>query len=471
MRIAQSLSRVPEAVRPKLANPTNSTVNMPRNTYEQDADRAADLVLHMTHSAVGRSGGPEPQSAGSTHEIGSEAHVADVAGNLTSGLGQGAPLDTASRAFFEPRFGHDFAKVRVYADDAAAEAASSLGARAYTRGSDIVFGKGEFDPRSLHGKRLLAHELAHIVQQRPVVGVHAEGVKGSSFESVAPVAVRNAPRAMIYREPSEPEPGALDFERVGNEAGTAGAKGAIPRLERLVSGAAVTRALAAIPITDAAQKNIVIQQILSTPEALRKVAEAGNVRFLSQEEYENGIKYLGFPGGASAFADPGNDFLYITPLGTPSGFVLGHEVSHIQTGPVRAAATETDADAEMSIKLGMLNTEIRAAFVDFAFVKLQAMHQQINAGASEDSAVAAFAQDYSSEIFTYITDHGSVGSALGKLAVLVSERRGKESVPTNGEALKKAAAKGYVSEADLPSIFSHEPNPFEMDDSIEIDGL
>ena len=157
MRIAQSLSRVPEAVRPKLANPTNSTVNMPRNTYEQDADRAADLVLHMTHSAVGRSGGPEPQSAGSTHEIGSEAHVADDAGNLTSGLGQGAPLDTASRAFFEPRFGHDFAKVRVYADDAAAEAASSLGARAYTRGSDIVFGKGEFDPRSLHGKRLLAH--------------------------------------------------------------------------------------------------------------------------------------------------------------------------------------------------------------------------------------------------------------------------------------------------------------------------
>ncbi|WP_437993244.1 eCIS core domain-containing protein [Sorangium sp. So ce145] len=77
----------------------------------------------------------------------------------------GQPLDAATRAFMEPRFGHDFSSVRVHADARAAESAAAIDALAYTAGSNIVLGKGQFRPDTRHGRSLLAHELAHVVQQ------------------------------------------------------------------------------------------------------------------------------------------------------------------------------------------------------------------------------------------------------------------------------------------------------------------
>ncbi|TVR78087.1 MAG: DUF4157 domain-containing protein [Rhodospirillales bacterium] len=79
--------------------------------------------------------------------------------------GPGQPLDPGTRAFFEPRFGHDFSRVRVHTDARAAESARAVNARAYTVGSDIVFTQGAFAPGSRAGGQLLAHELAHVVQQ------------------------------------------------------------------------------------------------------------------------------------------------------------------------------------------------------------------------------------------------------------------------------------------------------------------
>lgn len=76
-----------------------------------------------------------------------------------------APLSPALRAFFEPRFGHDFSAVRVHADGAAAQSARALQARAYTQGRDVVFGAGEYAPGTPTGQQLIAHELAHVVQQ------------------------------------------------------------------------------------------------------------------------------------------------------------------------------------------------------------------------------------------------------------------------------------------------------------------
>ena len=78
----------------------------------------------------------------------------------------GEPLDPAVRATMEARLGHDFGRVRIHAGDGAARAAREVDAHAYTVGSDIVFGAGAYDPRSPAGQRLLAHELAHVVQQR-----------------------------------------------------------------------------------------------------------------------------------------------------------------------------------------------------------------------------------------------------------------------------------------------------------------
>jgi hypothetical protein len=76
------------------------------------------------------------------------------------------PLDPATAGFMKARFGWDFSQVRVHADDRAAASASALGSSAYTVGSDVVFARGAFAPQTREGRRLLAHELAHVVQQR-----------------------------------------------------------------------------------------------------------------------------------------------------------------------------------------------------------------------------------------------------------------------------------------------------------------
>ena len=77
----------------------------------------------------------------------------------------GQPLDSATRAFMEPRFGQDFRNVRTHTDLNASESARSVHARAYTVGQNVVFGAGQYVPGSEAGKRLLAHELTHVVQQ------------------------------------------------------------------------------------------------------------------------------------------------------------------------------------------------------------------------------------------------------------------------------------------------------------------
>jgi len=78
----------------------------------------------------------------------------------------GEPLDPATRAFMEPRLGHDFGNVRIHTDARAAESARGVNALAYTVGRDVVFGAGQYDPGTETGKKLLGHELAHVVQQR-----------------------------------------------------------------------------------------------------------------------------------------------------------------------------------------------------------------------------------------------------------------------------------------------------------------
>lgn len=77
----------------------------------------------------------------------------------------GQPLDVQTRAFFEPRFGHDFSQVRLHADAKAAESARAVNALAYTVGSEVVFGPGRFSPTTTEGRLLLTHELTHVVQQ------------------------------------------------------------------------------------------------------------------------------------------------------------------------------------------------------------------------------------------------------------------------------------------------------------------
>ncbi len=78
----------------------------------------------------------------------------------------GHPLDSHTRAFFEPRFGHDFSRVRVHTDTRSTVSARAVNALAYTVGSQIVFSRDQYQPGTASGRQLLAHELTHVVQQR-----------------------------------------------------------------------------------------------------------------------------------------------------------------------------------------------------------------------------------------------------------------------------------------------------------------
>ncbi len=86
---------------------------------------------------------------------------------LNSGGGQ--PLDSATRAFMEPRFSHDFSQVQVHADPKAVESARAINAIAYTIGQNVVFGTGQYQPQTEAGRELLAHELTHVVQQQTTI--------------------------------------------------------------------------------------------------------------------------------------------------------------------------------------------------------------------------------------------------------------------------------------------------------------
>lgn len=97
------------------------------------------------------------------------------------------PLDSAMRDFVEPRFGHDFSRVRVHTDAQAVKSARAVNALAYTVGEHIVFGAAQYQPETMPGKRLLLHELTHVVQQR---GANRSGPltiepPGSSYEQEA----------------------------------------------------------------------------------------------------------------------------------------------------------------------------------------------------------------------------------------------------------------------------------------------
>ena len=103
----------------------------------------------------------------------------------------GQPLDPATRAFMEPRFGHDFAHVRMHTDAKAADSARVVCAHAYTMGRNVVFGQNEFAPATHQGRELLAHELAHTIQQRNTSRTPASADSPEVFEASASAAAHN----------------------------------------------------------------------------------------------------------------------------------------------------------------------------------------------------------------------------------------------------------------------------------------
>jgi len=103
----------------------------------------------------------------------------------------GQPLDAATRAFMEPRLGHDLAAVRVHTDQRAADSARAVQAQAYTVGQDVVFADHKFERSTEAGRELLAHELAHSIQQRQGIGSPPVDDRRSPHEESARAAARS----------------------------------------------------------------------------------------------------------------------------------------------------------------------------------------------------------------------------------------------------------------------------------------
>ncbi|EHK63462.1 DUF4157 domain-containing protein [Achromobacter arsenitoxydans] len=205
------LGRLP--LHPPAATRTATTlaINNPGDTCEQEADRASRHVMRMTTPANGIPAdspghGQKLVQVRSVAQGGMDA--ADAAPVVREALtAPGRPLDASTRAFMEPRFGQDFRQVRLHTDAEAVRSANAVQARAYTVGHHVVLGAGEYAPGTSAGRALLAHELAHVVQQSSMTS-------GSAM--------------LLQREPSGPTYGNLP-----RDAPAPGSSGDVVRLRKV----------------------------------------------------------------------------------------------------------------------------------------------------------------------------------------------------------------------------------------------
>ncbi len=191
--------KIPAGIQPKLS------INTPADEYEQEADAVADKIMRMPESGPVKAS-PSPvkiqrKCAGCGKEEEREEEAEDVETGLIKNIqrkcaaceeeeekqlqrkesdnkapavsanvqqviqSQGQPLDKQTRSFMENRFGFDFGKVQIHNDSLAHQSAKDINALAYTHQHHIAFGTGQYRPNTESGKKLLAHELTHVVQQ------------------------------------------------------------------------------------------------------------------------------------------------------------------------------------------------------------------------------------------------------------------------------------------------------------------
>jgi hypothetical protein len=153
-------------------------VSHPGDEYEQEADRVAEQVMRMPLAISKRAGidrecsncelnENQKMEIGRTTSLASGLDANDQATNEINNIRSsgGSPLDANTREFMESRFGYDFSRVKIHTDETASRSSNLVNALAYTVGNNIVFEQGQYQPNTVDGKRLLAHELAHVVQQ------------------------------------------------------------------------------------------------------------------------------------------------------------------------------------------------------------------------------------------------------------------------------------------------------------------
>ena len=225
-RFAHDFSEIPIHASEAKAIQTKLVINRPGDSYEQEADRVSEQIMRMPEPRVQRkcACGGTPGPTGECEECGKkrlslQRMSLNVAGPVAGGFAlpivhdvlrsPARSLDPQTRAFMEPHFGHDFSRVRIHADPGASRAADAVQAQAFTVGSDIVFGRGKFEPSTPAGRKLVTHELTHVVQQgaAPAAAMHP----------AAEAAGHGATEAKDLRTSRLSEPGRLQRQPKGSK--------------------------------------------------------------------------------------------------------------------------------------------------------------------------------------------------------------------------------------------------------------
>lgn len=162
-RFYSHVGRIPGRTASAVAIQAKLAIDTPGDIYEQEADAAAEWIMAtpVSHSVQRPTRGKTVQGK-TTADVGVESTYPIVDGAVRSA---GGPLDAATRAFMEPHFGRDFSGITIHSSSEAAGTARALQAHAFTVGSHIVFGAGQYAPQSDSGRKLIAHELTHVLQQ------------------------------------------------------------------------------------------------------------------------------------------------------------------------------------------------------------------------------------------------------------------------------------------------------------------
>jgi len=252
----------------------------------------------------------------------------------------GQPLDPGTRAFFEPRFGQDFSQVRTHTDSQAGESAKAVGAHAYTVGNQIVFAPNQLQPEGESGRRLMAHELAHVVQQR---GIHtgadaptrvsdpaersetqAEGAGDQVMRQAAPSELSAPPEHMLQRDADDSKSGGKQGGGKGTVEVHLAFQGDCPHPEKIAEAIPGARTMLATaenwfidyPFLDSAQQQFfdsIMQANFGTSSSAARRKVHGRILHMARlmESAMNGGVTFQCEGGAPSHCNEGPYSMFV----------------------------------------------------------------------------------------------------------------------------------------------------------------
>lgn len=209
-------------------------VSNPSDPSELEADRIADNIMGIPDTSIANSNGKESRQGRlinrrSSNDINNEisrvsiyrtpSDPSNIETNVNSVIsGSGSSLDSNTKEFMESRFGYDFNNVRIHTDTQAARSAKSVNALAYTVGNDIVFGQGQYQPATVGGKRLIAHELTHIIQRDESSAADERSIPGRLAPKTLSRISSSDDDIMLQRDSANPEIGPAPVQDSGTSS-------------------------------------------------------------------------------------------------------------------------------------------------------------------------------------------------------------------------------------------------------------